>query len=83
MEKSRIRNTVEVIKDEMIMRERILAELSKDPQTILGLASILNKPAAEVMFWVMAMWRYGVLEEQGKPDSEGYCKYQPVNKGVA
>lgn len=70
------RNLVETVKDEMVMRERILSALSREPQTIPQLASALEAPAAEIMLWLMAMWRYGFVEELGKPDSEGYCKYQ-------
>jgi len=78
MEKLSVRNLVETVKDEMVMREKILSELVQGPQTIPQLASALDVPSSEVMFWVMAMWRYGFVEEIGKPDSEGYCKFQPV-----
>jgi DNA-binding IclR family transcriptional regulator len=78
MEKSGGRNAVEVIKDEVFMREKILSELHEHPLTIPELASALGVPATEAMLWVMAMWRYGLLEEQGKADSDGYYKYQPA-----
>lgn len=72
------RDPLEVVKDEMVMRERILSALAKHPQTVPELALALKVPATDVMLWVMAMWRYGFLEEQGKPDSAGYYKFQPV-----
>jgi hypothetical protein len=72
------RNLVETVKDEMVMRERILSELTERHQTVPELSLALEKPEREIMLWVMAMWRYGLLEEQGKPNGDGYYKYQPV-----
>ena len=78
MKNSSGRQTVEVIKDEMVMREKILSELHEHPLTIPELAKALEVPATEAMLWVMAMWRYGLLEEHGKADSDGYYKFQPA-----
>jgi predicted Rossmann fold nucleotide-binding protein DprA/Smf involved in DNA uptake len=72
------RNIAEVMRDEMIMEERILSQLSEDPKTIPEIAAALEYPANDVVFWVMTMWRYGSLEEVGKPNEEGYYKYRPV-----
>jgi predicted transcriptional regulator len=72
------RNIDEVMRDEMIMKDRILSQLREDPKTIPEIAAALQYPSNDVMFWVMAMWRYGSLEDVGKPNDEGYYKYRPV-----
>jgi len=72
------RNMAEVMRDEMVMKEKIHSILKEDPKTIPEIASILKHPSAETILWVMAMWRYGFLEEVGKPNDEGYYKYRPV-----
>ena len=72
------RDTAEVMRDEMVMKERILSELDEGPKTIPEIAAALQYPSNDVMFWVMAMWRYGSLEEVGKPNDEGYFKYRPI-----
>ena len=72
------RDIDEVMRDEMVMKNRILSLLSEESKTIPEIAVALEHPSSDVMFWVMAMWRYGYLEEVGKPDGDGYYKYQPV-----
>lgn len=72
------RNIFEVMGDEMIMREKVLSLVSDAPRTIPEIADALGCPRNDVMFWVMTMWRYGSLEEVGKPSREGYYKYGPV-----
>ena len=66
----------EVMRDEMIMRPRIAAALREGPKTIPEIAEALGSPAAEVTLWVMALRRYGALEELPKPKSEDYYRYQ-------
>ena len=75
------RNTAEIMRDEMVMKDRILSILAKEPKTIPEIAAALKYSSNEVMYWVMAMWRYGSLEEVGKPNDEGYYKYRPVETG--
>jgi DNA-binding IclR family transcriptional regulator len=70
------RNIAEIMRDEMIMRDRIISQLNESPRTIPEIAEALNYPGYDVMIWVMAMWRYGYLEETGKPNAEGYFKYR-------
>ena len=72
------RDTAEAMRDEMVMREKILSLLSENPGTVPEIANALECSTSDVMFWIMAMWRYGALEEVGKPDGEGYYKYRPV-----
>jgi len=72
------RNVAEIMRDEMGMRARIISQLSEDPKTIPEIAKALDYSSYDVMFWVMAMWRYGALEEMGKPNADGYFKYRLV-----
>ena len=72
------RDTAEVMRDEAVMKEKILSLLTEDARTIPEVAAALKCSTYHVMFWIMAMWRYGSLEEGGKPNDEGYYKYQPV-----
>jgi len=72
------RNIAEIMKDEMVMRNRILSILREEAKTIPELAGAIEYPGEEIMFWIMAMWRYGLLKEVGKPNAEGYYKYRAV-----
>ena len=72
------RDIAEVMRDEMVMKNGILSLLSEEPKTIPEIAAALEHPSTDVMFWVMAMWRYGNLEEVGKPNDDGYYKYRPT-----
>jgi hypothetical protein len=75
-----LRNLGEVVRDEMVMKEKILEFLEDGPKTLPQMAMHLNAPANEVIFWVMGLRRYGVIEEVGKPDSEGYFSYEAIDK---
>lgn len=66
----------EVMRDEMVMRPRIAAVLREGPKTIPEIADALGSPSPEVTFWIMALRRYGVLEEVPKPRSEDYYRYR-------
>jgi len=76
------RDIAETMRDEMIMKDKILLRLNDHPQTIPEIAEGLGCSGNNVMYWVMTMWRYGYLEETGKPNGEGYYTYRPVNRGV-
>ncbi len=76
------RNLIEVMRDEMAMQGRILFILRDGPKTIPEIAALLEYPKQDVMFWVMAMWRYGKLIETGKANQEGYFEYQVVQKDM-
>ena len=73
-----LRPLAEVLRDEMVMRDRILALLGEGPRTIPELAEALACPPREVTLWVMAMRRYGALEELPKPRADDYFKYGPA-----
>jgi hypothetical protein len=70
------RALAEVLRDEMIMRDRIAAALRDGPKTIPELAELLGAPTREVTLWVMAMRRYGKLEEMPKPKADDYFRYK-------
>ena len=76
MENQITRDLTEVMRDEMVVKDEIITLLQKGPKTIPEIAEALGYPSHEVVKWAMAMWRYGTLEETGRPDDEGYYQYQ-------
>ena len=71
------RGIAEIMRDEMIMRDKIISILQDEPKTIPEIAEELDYPSYEVVYWVMAMWRYGKVEETTvKPNADGYFKYK-------
>jgi hypothetical protein len=77
----RIRRGIwEIVHDEMIMKDRIAQILKDGPRTIPELAEALEYPSHEVTIWLFAMRRYGEVEVAGKPDVDGYFKYELVRK---
>lgn len=80
--KTRRRDLSEVMRDEMVMKDQITSLLRTGPKTIPEIAEALQCPAAEVTLWVMAMRRYGILEELPKGKAEDYYQYRPAgNQG--
>ena len=66
----------EMLRDEMVMRDRIAVLLRDGPLTIPDIAVRLGQPSPEVVCWVMGMRRYGMVEEEGKADGDGYFAYR-------
>lgn len=75
MERSLGRDHGEVLRDEMTMKDQIVALLCDGPLTIPEIAERLDVPSPEAVYWVMAMWRYGRLKESTEADDEGYYRY--------
>ncbi len=73
---ARRRDPAEVMRDEMIMRDRIVSVLREGPKTIPEIAEALGCPPREATLWVMALRRYGALEDLPKPKSEDYYRYR-------
>ena len=73
-----MRNRAEVLRDEMLMQDRILAVLKRGPLTIPELAEELRFPGWEVTAWVMALRRYGRLKELPKGRADDYYQYALV-----
>lgn len=74
----RRRDPSEVMRDEMLMKEKIASLLREGPRTIPEMADALRCPAREVTLWVMALRRYGVLEELPKAKADDYYRYKPA-----
>ena len=71
------RDMREVMRDEMIMRDRIAALLKGNgTRSIPEISEELGAPVHETVCWVMAMRRYGMIEETGRPDVDGYFQYE-------
>ena len=75
MEKKQMRNRAEVLRDEMVMQQRIRGLLADGPLTIPELADRLSAPPWETTTWVMAMRRYGLLKERPKGRADDYYQY--------
>jgi hypothetical protein len=74
------RDVREIVRDEQMMRRRILAALADGPLTIPELAAVLERPTHEVMFWVMGLRKYGWVAEIKEVNDEGYYPYQVVER---
>ena len=70
------RNMREIMRDEMIMKDRIMALLKEGQKTVPEVAEAIGAPEHETVYWMMAMRRYGMIEETGRPDVDGYFKYE-------
>ena len=70
------RDLGEVLRDEMVMKDRIGSLLREEPKSIPEIAGELSLPVREVTCWVMAMRRYGILEEMPKSKAEDYYRYR-------
>jgi hypothetical protein len=67
------RDIRDVIRDEPLMRDRLLALLAGGPLTVSELAAAAERPAEEVMVWMMGLRRYGhVVEEKATARATEY-----------
>jgi hypothetical protein len=76
MGSGKTRDPSEVMRDEMVMKDKIASLLREGPKTIPEIADGLGCPPREVTLWVMALRRYGALEELPKAKSEDYYRYR-------
>ncbi len=76
MAEEKRRDLGEVLRDEMVMKDRIASLLREEAKTIPEIAEALSCPVREATLWVMAMRRYGSLEEVPKPKAEDYFRYR-------
>jgi hypothetical protein len=72
------RDVREIVRDEPLMRGRILQALRAGSKTVPEIAAAIGSPEHEVMFWVMGMRRYGSVVEQKDVTDQGYFRYQAV-----
>ena len=74
------RDIREVIRDEPLVRDRLLDLLAAGPLTVPELASAAGLPAPEVMVWLMGLRKYGyVVEQKGSGRASEY-RYAVVAK---
>ena len=76
------RDVREVIREEPLMHGPILATLAQGPLTVPEIAASLNRPSAEVMYWVMGMRRYGKVVELREPTDDGFFQYDDAKREV-
>ncbi len=74
------RDVREVVRDEQVMRRRVLAALADGPLTVPEIAAAVDRPTHEVMFWVMGLRKYGWLAEDKEVNDEGYYRYEVVER---
>lgn len=74
------RDVREIIRDEPLIRSRIVDALAEGPLTVPELAAALGFPEREVMFWVMGLRKYGHVAEVAAPAEDGYFRYQAVER---
>ncbi len=70
----------EIVRDEHLMRSRILGLLAAGPLTIPEIAAGLGRPSHEVTYWVMGMRKYGYVLEEKEVTDEGYFRYAAVER---
>jgi hypothetical protein len=70
-----LREPREIIREEPLMHGPILEAVAAQPLTVPQIAAVVDRPAHEVLFWVMGMRRYGKLVEAGEADGDGYFRY--------
>lgn len=70
----------EVIREEPLMRGRILELLDAGPRTVPEIAEAIGSPAHEVVLWVMGMRRYGWLVEVKATPVDGYFRYERTGR---
>ena len=68
------RDVREIVRDEPLMRGRILDAVSEGPLTVPELAHAVHRPSDEVMIWVAGLRKYGYLLESPTDDA-GYYRY--------
>ena len=75
-----VRDLREIVREEPLMRARVLQALESGPLTVPELAAVLGRPADEVVLWVMGMRKYGWLAELKDVTPEGYFRYEAIER---
>jgi DNA-binding IclR family transcriptional regulator len=65
----------EIVRDEPVMRRRILAALADGPRTVPEIAEAIGSPSHEVVYWIMGMRRYGWVSEVRDGAGDGFFRY--------
>jgi len=74
------RDVREVVREEPVMRSRILDALMAGPLTVPEIALAIGAPTNEVVIWVMGMRRYGWLAEIKGATVDGYFQYERTGR---
>jgi predicted Rossmann fold nucleotide-binding protein DprA/Smf involved in DNA uptake len=74
------RDPREIVREETLMRRRVLETLADGPRTVPEIAEALGRPTHEAMFWVMGLRRYGWIRETKDAAGDGYFRYQAVER---
>jgi predicted Rossmann fold nucleotide-binding protein DprA/Smf involved in DNA uptake len=74
------RDIREVVREEPVMRARILEVLGDGPMTIPEIAVAIGAPSHEVVLWVMGMRRFGWIAEIKGATQDGYFQYEPTGR---
>jgi len=74
------RDVREIVREEPVMRSRILAALRDGPLTVPEIAASIGAPPHEVLFWIMGMRRFGWLAEIRGATVDGYFQYEPTGR---
>jgi len=74
------RDVREVVREEPERRGPILDALRAGPLTVPQIAEAIGAPTHEVVFWVMAMRRYGWVAEIKGSDADGYFQYAATGR---
>ena len=75
-----LRDVREIVREEPLMRPRILAALRDGPRTVPEIAEAIGAPASEVVIWVMGLRRYGWLAEVKGATTDSYFQYGPTGR---
>lgn len=81
MEKRKTRDLGETLRDEMVLRDDIGALLQEGALSIPEISDRLGYPSSEITQVLMAMRRYGFVEELPKSRTEDYYQYQLKRNG--
>lgn len=71
---------LELAKEQARMKKLVLSVFEEGPKAVPEVAVAANLPTYEAMNWVMALRKYGLLEETDEVTDEGYYKYKLVEK---
>jgi predicted transcriptional regulator len=70
----------ELVKQQAKMKKMVLNAFEDEPKTVPEVAKALNSATYEAMYWVMALRKYGFIEETDEVTDDGYYKYRLVEK---
>ncbi len=70
----------ELVKQQAKMKKMVLNAFKDEPKTVPEVAKALNSATYEAMYWVMALRKYGFIEETDEVTDDGYYKYRLVEK---